>query len=620
MGMFDYRRFSTTQSAELAETSLKIATFGQLDRIFGMDIGKITNAFGGSLPDGLAANRAHIALPEGWSKVGPAALGLGPEAVDADGYYIIKSPLTGTTYSGPQAQILEERDAAGHVTRVSIAFSGTNSPVDLPDYTQLNSGEIAPNMEPLLAAVRDYTLAHGLTADHVIVTGYSLGAAYTNVMAKYADTLAGGFFADSSYIAHEVPYTYEGQDRVLNIGYENDVVHRAAGSFPSFGEAVAHAPGLMGQDYALGSATDNLILFSDDYASPGWPFGPFALYNIVGGWSAHLAGITSDAIDRITHSAFYDFTARDSLVIVSNLSGAARPVTWVEDLPRPSDTHGHVGDSAFLIGSQYDDRLRGNVGNDYIDAMGGDDTIRPGPGQNRVEGGTGTDTLELNGRPGDWTVSKLSDGTLAFSSPSQGLNIVSGVEKVAFLNGQHYAIGADHLEDQTWSGLLDWRNQDIGFTSALQGTAGNDTLTGSRVFGLAGNDTITGTAQADLLYGGAGRDWLDGRGGNDAIYGGEGNDTLTGGGGVDLLNGGLGDDLFVVNAAQPGRVTVEDFRLSDVEHDMIRIVGSAYHTAAEVLDHAEQTEDGVMIHLGSVNLLVEHMLLSNLSSDMLIVG
>lgn len=116
---------------------------------------------------------------------------------------------------------------AGRITRLSVTFTGTNSPVDLPDYTQLNSGEIAPRFEPLLAAVRAYALAHDVTADHVLVTGYSLGAAYTNIMAKYADTLAGGFFATAIISRTRYPIPSR-QDRVLNIGYENDVVHRAA--------------------------------------------------------------------------------------------------------------------------------------------------------------------------------------------------------------------------------------------------------------------------------------------------------------------------------------------------------------------------------------------------------
>ncbi len=49
----------------------------------------------------------------------PSALGLGPDAVDRDGYYIIESPLTGRTYSGAQAKVYEERDTRGQVTRLS---------------------------------------------------------------------------------------------------------------------------------------------------------------------------------------------------------------------------------------------------------------------------------------------------------------------------------------------------------------------------------------------------------------------------------------------------------------------------------------------------------------------
>lgn len=626
MGMFDYRHYSATESAELAETSLKIATFGQLDRIFGFNIAGLTSAFGGILPGGLSANTIRVELPAGWAKVAPAALGPDAGAVDFDGYYIIKSPLTGTTYSGPQAQVFEQRDAEGHVTRLSVMFAGTNSPVDLPDYTQLNSGEIAPNMAPLLEAVRDYAIANGIPADHVIVTGYSLGAAYTNIMAKYADTLAGGFFTNSSYIAHEVPATYEGQDRVLNIGYENDVVHRAAGNFPTFGEAIANAPGLNGQDYELASSTDNLILFSDDYSSPIWPVAPFALYNLPFGWSAHIAGVTSDAVTRITDSAFYEFTSRDSLVIVSNLSGLTRGVTWVEDLRRPSDVQGHVGDSAFLIGSDFADRLRGNVGNDYVDGGRGDDIIRTGAGANRVEGGIGTDTLELDGKMSDWIVSRLADGTTGFYSQSFGLNIVSGIEKVTFLDagtswmGRTYAIADGHLEDLTWSGVFERWDQDVAYATAKQGSAGNDTLSGSRVFGLAGNDMMIGTTGKDVLYGGNGADRFDGRGGNDAIYGGEGNDTLIGGGGNDLLSGGLGDDMFVFDTAQAGRVTIADFRLSDVEHDMIRITGNTLANAADVLSHAEQTADGLLLHLGRVDVLVEHATWNSLTADMFMFG
>ncbi len=115
-----------------------------------------------------------------------------------------------------------------------MTFSGTNSPVDVLDYLQLlNSGEIAPNMEPLLNAVKSYAIANHVTAENVIVTAIRW-VRPTQRHGRFADSLSGGFFAKSNYIAYEVPYIFDQKDRVLNIGYENDVVHRAAGDWGSF--------------------------------------------------------------------------------------------------------------------------------------------------------------------------------------------------------------------------------------------------------------------------------------------------------------------------------------------------------------------------------------------------
>ncbi|WP_412072341.1 beta strand repeat-containing protein, partial [Pseudomonas fluorescens] len=81
-----------------------------------------------------------------------------------------------------------------------------------------------------------------------------------------------------------------------------------------------------------------------------------------------------------------------------------------------------------------------------------------------------------------------------------------------------------------------------GNTSIREGTAGNDTLTGSsggdRLYGYAGNDTLSGGGGGDLLRGGSGNDTLNGDAGNDLLIGGAGQDTL---------NGGTGDDYIVIS-------------------------------------------------------------------------
>ena len=86
----------------------------------------------------------------------------------------------------------------------------------------------------------------------------------------------------------------------------------------------------------------------------------------------------------------------------------------------------------------------------------------------------------------------------------------------------------------------------------INGTAGNDTLTASRLDfregdvlnGLGGNDSLTGEYGDDTLNGGAGNDTLDGSLGNDNLSGGTHNDSLLGGAGHDTLDGGNGFDTL----------------------------------------------------------------------------
>ena len=92
-----------------------------------------------------------------------------------------------------------------------------------------------------------------------------------------------------------------------------------------------------------------------------------------------------------------------------------------------------------------------------------------------------------------------------------------------------------------------WRLADIK-AMVLQGTAGNDTLTGYAVADTInaadGHDTVYGRAGDDIISGGAGDDTLLGEEGNDTLNGDAGNDFLQGGAGDDILNGGAGDDLL----------------------------------------------------------------------------
>ncbi|MBA3741919.1 S8 family serine peptidase [Sporichthya sp.] len=85
-----------------------------------------------------------------------------------------------------------------------------------------------------------------------------------------------------------------------------------------------------------------------------------------------------------------------------------------------------------------------------------------------------------------------------------------------------------------------------GRKATIVGTAGNDTLRGTRradvIDARGGNDTVAGRGGNDVICGGNGNDTLKGNGGNDKLYGGAGRDALRGGAGRDSCSGGAGRD------------------------------------------------------------------------------
>lgn len=618
MGIFDYRGYGTAEAADLADLSHALAVYGQVKSIFGLPAGEIMEALGDVFHD-----PTDLSLPAGWSDIDPLSIGVDPSIVDLDGYIKMVSPITGTAYSGPQLTLVEQRDASGSVIGLGVVFIGTNSPVDVLDYLQLNTGELSASMEPVLELVKAYAQSLGLDGSDVLVTGYSLGAGYTNLMAEYADTLADGFFAGSDYIAHETPLIYDDNERVLNIGYENDVVFRAAGDHETFFEALAAAdPLLSNPDTSYASTTDNFVIFDGSYAFADITLAVDSILNVVGSWWAHVGGVTADAIARVGESSFYEFTGRDSVVVVSNLDADLRGAVWVED--KASPTSNHFGAPSFVIGTDHGDLLGDGSGNDWIDGGKGNDRIRVSEGYNRVDGGEGYDTLRLDGRPGEYDVYRLNDGSMGFVS-ADGVSIAENVEDVEFTwtgplglieTTADYSIKWNRLEDDRWS-LFQWGDQDIAYGSAAQGSAENDRLSGNVVFGHDGNDRLTGTSGADLLIGGEGMDRLKGGAGADRLYGGEDADRLIGDSNGDVLNGGHGDDVFVFTSAATGTIVVEDFNAAANEDDHLLLIGADLDA---VLASARIVGDDLLLSTHGLTIRLEDVSPDDLDSGNLLIA
>lgn len=605
MGMFDYKNYSADDAAKLVEDSSRLAAFTNAHAFFDIIPGADALNFLGKITGDLFATKINVGIPEGWKELKPADFGVSETVLDRTGYYIIPSLYTSTSVPGPQAKIYGQYDESGKLVRINFNVAGTNGLADVIDYLNLNSREGIELFEPILQMVRDFAVQNGLSGSDVLISGYSLGAAVTNVIAAERLNLVDGFFAESDFIGHAVPTIYDNSDVVLNVGYENDVVHRITGNEPDLLSAIkAMGPGFVNLDKDFSSSVDNLVLFNDVYASPIWDISPFSLLNIPTGWYAHINGVTTDAISRVINSSFYEHTKQDSTVIVADLSAISRKTTWVQD--DKAHTSSHYGSAAFLIGTQHDDLIAGGSNFDYIDAGKGNDIIKAGVGVDHIDGNEGHDQVRIAGRSSDWDVFKMADDTLFFLDKN-GINLVEAdnVEAVSFekeiashLN--NYDIGPSGLIENR--PVIKWFSKGKSYGTHTEGSDADDTLTGNIVFGREGDDVIYGTKGNNTLHGGQGDDTLYGLAGNDKLYGAEGDDRLDGGEGDDWLIGGIGNDTFVINN-NAGSDTIVDFNNDIGYSDIIEFSSSLFQSVTDLAAHTIQSKTDVLISLTNMDYL-----------------
>ena len=583
MGLFDYK------GADARAAAIDAFAFA------GYAQPKAVNGLADVAAAAIPGFKQYETLKAGWRDLTPDELGLSASTQDGYGNY------TGETSRDPQARVLGHVGADGKVDAITLAFAGTSGPGDVADYFNLVRNQYMEEFRYLLDAVAAFGRGQGLTGEDVTVTGYSLGGGATNVLAQYSSLYAGGFFDEAHYFGFSSPNIYDNADRILNFGAENDVVYRSIGtSNDSVPDGLIEA--LLNEDKPFESAADNVVLFNDLYANPLSPFGPFSIANLPGGWNAHLTGLFSPVIETITGSHFYDQTARDSVIVVSQLSDALRPVTWVGDVPRI--TSGHYGDPAFILGTAKDDLLMDGARDDFLEGFGGNDRFRLSGGNDAVHGGAGWDTAELSGAPGNYEAMRLSDGTVFLRDRTErnGVDELISVEQVR-IGGLGYDVGARGLESHSPFAA------DLRYASVREGGAGADRLVGTwrddRLFGLGGDDRIEGGDGRDLLHGGAGNDMLLGGAGNDTLLGGAGDDHLVGGLGDDLLSGGTGNDLFDFTAARIGADRVTDFNAGAEGHDRLLFAAGSFASADAVIRAFHQDGEDAVLEwsAGSVRLL-----------------
>jgi Ca2+-binding RTX toxin-like protein len=270
-----------------------------------------------------------------------------------------------------------------------------------------------------------------------------------------SDVIYGGAGNDFLYgqTANDMLYGGDGDD-YLHGGRANDVLYGGAGN------DILH--GLQGVDELYGESGDDILIFhgSDDFLMDGGEGVDLVSFEI-------FTGLTASLQESATNSFDVDF-GFGSTISYSNA----------------------VSIEGF-IGSDYNDSLSGNSGDNVIYGGDGSDSITGNAGADILDGGEGVDSADY-GTSGAGVQISL-DGGVGTGGDAAG-DVLLNIE-------------------QLWGSVWD---------DNLAGDAGSNLILGE-----GGNDTLMGAAGDDQLMGGSGHDQLIGGAGADTLDGGDGDDTAS---------------------------------------------------------------------------------------------
>ncbi len=231
-----------------------------------------------------------------------------------------------------------------------------------------------------------------------------------------------------------------------------------------------------------------------------------------------------------------------------------------------------LGDENTLNGGDDRDTIYGDVGLDVIDAGDGDDYVDALSGNNVIHGQSGHNTIFAG--PGNDTITSLSgndvinagDGNNTVDAGSGNNSIRTGDGRDIITTGN----GNDTIEaGQGWNTILagDGNNTIEGGTDRDEVTTGTGV---DRILAGDGNNTILS---------GPGNDFIVTGKGSDQILSGTGNDSILSGSGSDQIVAGAGRDTIMTGDSERGGGTADEVNIvfADTDDPSAPLSGSSEH-------------------------------------------
>lgn len=196
-----------------------------------------------------------------------------------------------------------------------------------------------------------------------------------------------------------------------------------------------------------------------------------------------------------------------------------------------------------LYGGNGDDILYGEEGDDTLYGGDGDDHLEGGEGNNTIYGGTGNDTFNYYGS-GNTVVKDYTENEdlVHLGATPTAMEVVNNKD-IVFRFGENNSLTLENAAGKDLN-MIDYSISENG-TYVTLGNDYSETMDASvlpTVITIDGRKTtygvtITGNAQNNTIYAGDGYNTLYGGTGDDILYGGAGGDILYGGDGNDTLYG-----------------------------------------------------------------------------------